>query len=152
MGRDRLGRLPWLLPVTYLVHLAEEYGLGFPAWVARVTGVRLSTERFLELNAFFFTVMVITVVVATTLRPARLLLAALATIVVVNPLLHLGGTIVTGRYSPGALTGLLLWMPLGLTLLTRLRRELARIELGVGVVLGVGLHGLVLLAALRAAG
>ncbi len=147
---DRLGRLPWLLPATYLVHLAEEYYLGFPAWLDDVAGARLTPERFLELNTFFFGVMVLAVLVATAIRPARVILVPLATVVVVNALLHLGGTIVTGRYSPGALTGLLLWLPLGLTLLTRLRREVPRLVLGLGMLVGVALHALVTLAALGA--
>jgi Protein of unknown function with HXXEE motif len=152
MAGDRLGRLPWLLPLTYLAHLAEEYYLGFPAWLDDVAGARLTPERFLELNAFFFGVMLLAVMAATAIRPARVLLVPLATIVVANGLLHLGGTIVTGRYSPGALTGVLLWLPLGFTLLTRLRREVPRVALALGVLVGLGLHGLVTVAALRTAG
>lgn len=146
MARDRLGRLPWLLPITYLAHVAEEYFLGFPAWVAAVSGVRLSPERFIELNTFFFAVMGLAVLIAMAIRPARVLLVPLAAIVVVNPLLHLGGTIITGRYSPGALTGMLLWLPLGLTLLARLRRELPRAALAIGIVAGLGLHAMVMLS------
>jgi hypothetical protein len=72
-----------------------------------------------------------------------------AALVVLNAALHVGGTVITGRYSPGAFTAVLVWVPLGWALLVRLGRELPRVVFGAGVALGVALHGLISAAALR---
>ena len=39
----------WLFPLSYLIHIAEEYwgGEGYPAYLLRLRGVHMSTARFL---------------------------------------------------------------------------------------------------------
>jgi hypothetical protein len=152
MRKHRLGRLPWLLPATHLVHAAEEYFGGFPGWFNRVTGASLTPERFLELNALFFLAMVIVVAVALSSRPLLGLLVPLATVILLNAALHLGGTLITGVYSPGSITGVLVWAPLGATLLAKLRKDVSRPAFALGVGAGLVVHGLVSLAAIRGGG
>jgi len=43
----------WLFPVTYLLHLAEEYwgGEGYSAYLLKLRGVQLSPTRFLVVQA-----------------------------------------------------------------------------------------------------
>lgn len=149
MARDRLGRLPWLLPPAYVAHVAEEYWGGFPAWLNRTVGASLTEERFLEFNAFLLLGMVAAVVAARAVRPLRGLLVTVATVVVLNAGLHVGGTVVTGRYSPGAITAVLLWAPLGTAILRGLWRELPRLVFLPAVLVGAGLHAMVSLAVVR---
>jgi hypothetical protein len=149
MRKHRLGRLPWLLPLTHLLHAAEEYFGDFPGWFNRVAGSSLTPERFLELNALFFLAMVIVVGLALSFRPLLGLLVPLATVILLNAALHLGGTLITGVYSPGSITGVLVWAPLGATLLVKLRKEVSRPTFALGVGAGLVLHALVSLAAIR---
>lgn len=149
MARTRLGRLPWLLPVSHLLHASEEYLGDFPGWLNRVAGASLSSERFLELNGLFLVGITAVVVLALSARPLAGLLVPVATLILLNASLHVGGTLVTGVYSPGAITGVLLWAPLGVVLLTRLRAELSRPVFAVGVAVGLAAHGLISLVAIR---
>lgn len=41
---------PLLFPLTFLVHIAEEYRFGFYLW-ARVLGMRMDGPRFMQINA-----------------------------------------------------------------------------------------------------
>lgn len=150
MPKHRLGRLPWLLPASHVIHAAEEYFGGFPGWLNRVAGASLTPERFLELNGLFLVVMIAVVALALAARPLVGLLVPLAAAIVLNAALHLGGTLVTGSYSPGAVSAVLLWAPLGAALLVRLRREVPRPVLVLGMGAGLVLHALVSLAAIRA--
>jgi hypothetical protein len=151
-GRGRTGdveRLAWLLPVTFAAHIAEEYFAGFPAWFTRVMGARLTNERFFEVSGLGWVAMAIGVLIATAVRPARIILVALATMVLTNAVLHVGASLVTAGYSPGTVTGALLWIPLGVTLLVKLQREVSHAELAIGIGAGVAIHAMVVLAALR---
>lgn len=138
------GRLSTIaFPATYLLHVAEEYWGGFPVWLSRVAGADLSREEFLVINAIALSVMTILVFVVSFRPRARFILAALATSVTVNALLHIGATILTHSYSPGVVTGTLLWLPLGIWTLQRLAHEIAGRQLALGIVIGLLLHAAV---------
>lgn len=137
----------WLFPLTYLLHIAEEYWGRFYIWLSRVAGVDLSREDFLIINAIAFVVMTGAVFAASIQPAARLVIAGFGAIVFINGLLHLGGSIVTQSYSPGVVTGTLLWLPLGVYALRRVRQELPAGQFAAGVVIGLLLHGIVSLVA-----
>lgn len=132
-----------LFPVTYLVHIAEEFWGGFPRWAAEASGFTTSVDGFLAANAFFWLAM--TAAVAWVLRTASSawVLVALAAIVSLNSVLHLLGTVLTRSYSPGLVSAMLLWLPLGLVTLARARAALPPREFRGGVVAGVVVHALV---------
>jgi hypothetical protein len=146
---DVVERLGWLLPVTFAAHIAEEYFAGFPAWFSRVAGARLTTERFFELSGLGWVAMAVAVTIATTIRPARVVLVVLATMVLTNAGLHAGASLVTAGYSPGTVTAVLLWIPLGVSVLVKLERELPPLVLAAGIGVGVAIHAMIVLAALR---
>jgi len=133
-----------LFPLTYAVHIAEEYwgGETFYRWVSRVASVDLSREEFLALNAIAMLVM-IGGVLAANLTPVRLPIAACAAVTAMNGLLHVFGTLASGSYSPGVISGVLLWVPLGGYALRRTHGALPRGEFYAGVGLGVAAHALV---------
>jgi hypothetical protein len=137
MSRDRWA---WLFPVTYVLHITEEYFGGFPRWLAAVSGARLSDRDFLAINATALIVMTVAVTVRDVVRWP---LVALATIVTVNAILHLGGSIVTASYSPGVITATTLWLPLGLFALRTLRAQVATTTFVAGMTAGVAAHGLI---------
>ncbi|HEV2762335.1 MAG TPA: HXXEE domain-containing protein [Pyrinomonadaceae bacterium] len=140
---------PLLFPLTFVVHVAEEVwcGEGFPAWVSRVSGVEMTHERFLALNAAAWVVMLAGCLLAAGFERLRPLALPFATAVLINGLAHTGATALTATYSPGLLSGLLLWVPLGLYTLRRARRFTERKTFWLAVASGFVLHGLLTLTA-----
>lgn len=135
----------WLFPVSYVAHATEEYCCGetFPAWISRVASVHFTSVAFLWLNGVALTLMLGAAWLATRERRLRLLVATLATIVTMNGVAHAVGSIVTSSYSPGVVTGTLLWLPLGGVMLRQSFLELPRRVFGAGVGLGVLAHAAV---------
>ena len=140
-------RWGWLLPAAYTVHILEEWrgGEGFPAWWSRLTGAELSVERFLALNLYALAGMTLGVVAAALFRQMRWLLVGFGAVVFVNALAHVGASAVTRSYSPGLVSGALLWLPLGAWVLSSGRRNLSRRDFGVGLAVGLLMHAAVTL-------
>jgi hypothetical protein len=141
------GKWAWLFPISYLIHIAEEYWGGFPAWIARFWGVESSLNNFLSWNGGAWVVMTLGVAVALKTKSYRWLLVSFATVFLVNGVVHALASVVTVSYSPGLISGLLLFVPLGLITLRRARREMNARTFRAGVILGVVMHGVVVLLA-----
>jgi hypothetical protein len=101
------------------VHSADELfaGGGLYSWVDSLGGTRLSLARFVA--GIFVAVVSLTIAAWLARRRYDWLLFALAAILVTNALSHLVGSLVTHSYSPGTVSGLLLWLPLGGAVLGR---------------------------------
>ena len=61
---------------------------------------------------------------------------------------HAGGTLLTASYSPGVVSAVLLWLPLGVMTLVRGHRVLAARSFRSGVLIGVVAHAFVPLIAM----
>ncbi|MGD1091116.1 MAG: HXXEE domain-containing protein [Bryobacteraceae bacterium] len=105
----------WLFPITYSFHIGEEYwgGEGFPRWISRVAGAHLTENAFLIQNFIGMAFMIAGVVVLKRSIRWRWTLPTLGTVVLLNGILHVIGSVLTRSYSPGVVTGLLCWVPLG---------------------------------------
>lgn len=148
--RSGAGAWTLLFPLTYALHVGEEYwgGESFWRWVSRVSGVSLSEAEFLAINAVGLTVVTVVAVSAALSGPvARVGVPALGTVVAANGLLHVVASLLTGTYSPGVVTGLVLWLPLGVHALRRAWRERAGAEFATGVLVGLAAHAAVSLVA-----
>lgn len=144
-GARRPGRLLALFPLTYALHVVEEAMAGetFPVWFSRVAGATLSRGDFFVINAVGM-LLIATAAFVAARNPGRTpLQPMLGTLVLVNGTLHAGATLLTGGYSPGAVTGLFLWIPLGAWALRDARSTLPPRLLLTGITLGVGLQALV---------
>jgi hypothetical protein len=106
---------PLLLLAAYTLHLAEELwgGEGFELWTERALGLPVSTTRFLVLNGIAWPLFAALTVAALRKPALSWFPTAFGTLVAVNGVLHLLGTLATGSYSPGLVTGLLLYLPVG---------------------------------------
>jgi hypothetical protein len=132
----------WLFPLTYAVHIAEEglAGERFYRWISRVPlvsalKIRVGAARFFALNAAFLAAMVAAVLVAA--RPQfAWVTPCLGAVVAVNGLGHLVGSLATRSYSPGLISGLALWAPLGLFALVASQGALAPTTFWTGVAAG----------------
>jgi hypothetical protein len=131
----------WLFPLTYLLHVTEERALGFPAWYSHLTGASLTEARFIAINTVAAVFMVAMVGLYQVVgRPAGAIPTALATAITVNGTAHVAASILTLTYSPGAVSGALVWIPLGVTVLRWARRSLPAAMVGGGIALGLVIH------------
>src|SRR5580658_4766253 len=139
----------WLFPITYLLHFAEEYwaGEGFATWISRVAGAHLTEKAFLGLNAIGMLLMVAGLILLKRGSRWRWTLSTLGAVVALNGPLHLAGSILTRSYSPGLVTGLLVWLPLGGFTLWFERRNASRRAFRGGTLVGIGSKVIILLLA-----
>jgi hypothetical protein len=138
---ERDARWAWLFPITYAVHIAEEYAAGFPRWLATVSPAQLSDRDFVAINAIAMLIMILAVAISVN-RVVRWPLVALGTLVTLNATLHIAGTLLTS-YSPGVITATFIWLPLGLFTLRRLRTEVDAPVYAWGIAAGFAGHALV---------
>jgi hypothetical protein len=141
------GNWAWLFPASYLVHIAEEYWGGFPAWIARFWGVESSISNFLSWNVGAWVMMTVGVVLVLKTKSYRWLLVSFGTVILINALAHVGASILTRSYSPGLISGLLLYIPLGTITLLRARQRVNRRTLRAGLIVGFVMHMFVVLLA-----
>jgi hypothetical protein len=141
------GNWAWLFPASYSIHIAEEYWGGFPAWIARFWGVESSLSNFLSWNGGALVMMMLGVALALKTKSYRWLLVSFATVQSINGVVHALASVVTRSYSPGLISGLLLFVPLGAFTLMRARQQVNRRTFRAGVILGVLMHAVVVLLA-----
>src|SRR5215213_5480839 len=136
----------WLFPVVYLLHVAEEYwgGSGFSAYVARTRGVNLSPEKFLIMNAFGWALMIVGLVLAVRLRFSQWLMVCMATALLINGLSHTINAIARAEYNPGLVSGLLIFIPLGVLVLARLKGKMRGRRYFGALLVGALVNGVVL--------
>ncbi len=137
-----------LLPVAVLLHIAEEWLGGFPEWIHAPLGAELTAERFLLVNAFGAALFLAGALAARFSPGLAWLGVSLAALVGVNGVLHGLAWLVTGTYSPGAVSGLVLYHPLGVNLLRSSARRLSRPAFAGAVLLGLLVHAVATLSAL----
>ncbi|MAM12672.1 HXXEE domain-containing protein [uncultured Tistrella sp.] len=108
-----------VLPVVYLLHIVEEYGAGFPAWMSLHMQADMGDAGFLRNNALFMVILVTLCLWAarsTTRLSAFLLLAWTSGQLFWNFVFHLATTVIADSYSPGLVTAALLYQPVSLAM------------------------------------
>lgn len=134
----------WLFPLSYLIHIAEEYwgGEGYPAYILRLRGVHMSTARFLVAQSVGFILVTIGVILARRLKFLPMMLVILGTVVAGNALTHTVTAFSILRYGPGLLSSIFIWGPLGIATLIRFKGSIDDqrqywIAIAIGVVVNV---------------
>ena len=120
-----LPRLAAALPVVFLLHVAEE-GSRFVPWFNSLAAPPMTQRLFLSVNAVALVITAAVAFLVTTSRDRVSILLGSAWVgflMLANGLLHVVGTVVHGRYSPGVLTSLLLYFPLSVLFLRAASRE-----------------------------
>ena len=141
----------WLVPVTYVIHIAEEFygGEGYPAYLKRLRGVELTPTRFLVGQAIALGLIVIGLLIARRLNFPTQLLIILGAVVMVNGFSHLGTSLYYREYGPGLITGVLIWIPLGLATLVRFKSGLSVPRYWLCVLIGIAINAAVALITLK---
>jgi hypothetical protein len=138
-----------LLPLVYCAHLSEEWwgGPGFSAWAHAVFGAEVSPFRFILINAVAFVFFTVGTVYAIRSSRCGWFAAALSALLFLNGVLHLIATVGFATYSPGTVTGALLYLPLGGLVLWHMSHSLSGPVFARAVVAGIVAHALVAIAA-----
>jgi hypothetical protein len=141
-------RLIAVFPLAFLAHVLEEWFGGFSAWTADALGREMSAERFLLINGIAVPLSALVVVLG--LRFQRFLPAALVvvTVLTLNGALHVLATVGFGAYSPGTVTSVLLYLPLGGTVLIWARQALPSSDFGGVLAAAVAVHAVIVMVAL----
>lgn len=138
----RIKLLSWLFPVTYLIHIAEEYwgGEGYSAYLLRIRGVHLSPARFWVAQIFGAVLMITGIVLARRLRFLFVMLVLIGSIIMINGLTHAITAIREGGYGPGLYSSLFLWFPLGLATLVYFRNRCIKWKYWMAIGIGVAVN------------
>src|SRR5262245_14221056 len=130
----------WAIVAAIGVHIIEEYALNFPAWSARGFGMPVTWEDFHLVN---FGVIVYSIGCAAIGWRAPAISLSAASLVVLNAVgFHLAFSILSGLYSPGTISALLVFVPSGLWAYLAAHRAgvLTRRSLPVSIGIGLAWH------------
>ena len=141
----------WMFPVTYLIHIAEEFwgGEGYLAYLFRLRGVEISPTRFFVLQGVGVLLIIAGIIISQQLHFTRFMLVLLGAIVLSNGITHTITAIRDGGYGPGLVSCVLIWIPLGLVTLIRLVGQPNTIQYVVAMMTGFAINGAVAIIALR---
>ena len=118
-------RIALLAPLIFAAHVAEE-APGFVEWANSLLEEDITQQLFIAVNVVGFVVTAALAAVAA-LSCSRdvivLMLAWLSFLMFGNAILHVGGTAVLGRYSPGTVTSVVLYLPFFFLFLLRALRQ-----------------------------
>jgi hypothetical protein len=148
MQADPYRASAWLI-AAYLIHLAEEWFGGFPEWSRVIRGAGVSSQEFIVINAIALALFVALSAI-TRRRPGMAWFPSiLAAIFVINGILHALATWRYGVYSPGTVSGLLIYLPLGVLVLREMREYLSSNALIACLGLGAVAHVFITYVAFR---
>src|SRR6266849_436449 len=136
-------RRPWLFRLVYPLHILEDI-----RGVGAFHGINLSLKQFFILSCAACLLMVGAVLLSIRFRFPQLLEIFFGTVFVLNALSHITNCIVIRGYDAGVITGTLIFIPLGVTSLIRLRNSMGLGRYFAGVALGVAGQAIITVLAL----
>ena len=103
-----------LMPFIFGLHILEEYFWGFPAWFSDLLNAKLSVNKFLVINIIAFFIIDANGMLHVIKKGSNYFTAVIGSLLFINGISHVVTSIVTTSYSPGTVTGLILYLPLGI--------------------------------------
>jgi len=142
----------WLFPLSYLIHIAEEYwgGEGYPAYLLRLRGVHMSTARFLAAQSVGFILVTIGVILARRLKFLPMMLVILGALVAGNALTHTVTALSILEYGPGLLSSIFVWGPLGIATIIHYKSAIDdQWQYWLAIAIGIAINVIVGILAMR---
>ena len=142
----------WLFPLSYLIHIAEEYwgGEGYPAYLLRLRGVHMSTGRFLAAQSVGFILVTIGIILAQKLKFLPMILVVLGALVAGNALTHVVTALSILEYGPGLWSSIFVWGPLGIATMIRYKNAIdEQWQYWLAIAIGVAINVVVGVLAMR---
>ncbi len=104
--------ISWLFPLVFFIHQLEEYWGEFPEWYSQLLNVDLSLSEWLWINVIGL-VLITIISLSYLVTKNAMVLVAMGALGVFNGTIHLVITLFTLQYSPGVVSGISLFFPLG---------------------------------------
>jgi hypothetical protein len=142
--------LLWPFVPAFTIHVAEEWFAGFTTWVALIAGREMTGGPFLAINAIAMVLLILGVRAASRAESAGWVAVTIATIVLINTVSHVAGSLLTRSYSPGLFSAVVLYVPLGWLTMIRAADQASRATLTRGVITAALIHALVFALAFAA--
>jgi hypothetical protein len=102
----------WILTGAYALHIIEEYRGGWLDWAQKLSGLHMRKSEFIIANSFVILLGSTCAIIGDAHPLLSLTFAGLA---IVNALTaHIGTTILKRVWSPGLITSIALFIPLGI--------------------------------------
>lgn len=118
MSSLSLTTLAWLAMAAYSLHIMEEFSFDWRGWARGVIKLPVEWTDFYVTNATVVALGIAQAMLAPSLPLAPLIFASLMLINAV--FFHIGPMLVTrGRFSPGAVTAVILFLPVGISVWLR---------------------------------
>ena len=136
-----------LLPVAFALHVVEEWFGGLIDWARLELDLNIDAERFLAINTIGLFLFVIGCAFAYREPRAAWIGVSLAALVGVNAIAHTVLSVFVGEYSPGTITGLLLYVPICIIIIRWAAAHLSRGVVDGATLFGIGIHGVATLSA-----
>lgn len=143
MIKTEAKHLAWFLPIAYLIHLVDEYffGEGFSSWFSEVFGAGLSVSDFIIINTIGLAAMILIVILYNKNLVSNFFIAAPGTTLFINGLVHIAASIITASYSPGTISAVIVYLPLGLVIFKKIypmiNPEQRMISIAAGIILQI---------------
>lgn len=107
----------YILCFVYAIHMVEEFALGFVEWANRYFGVFNWTQNLIG-NTVYMTLLVLACFFYKKNPVKNLWIGMTGPMwVLANVFIHLSATILGKEYSPGVVTAVLLYIPVGVAFL-----------------------------------
>ena len=142
-GMNARTTLPlWLFPVAYVIHAIEEFfgGAGLPLTPHRMRGFNMTPVQFIVANGTALLCLIFGLYIARRRGFPHLLLLIIGSVFLVNGLLHVLTVLRTHAYTPGFITSPLIFIPLGVYTLYRLKGDMSLARYCAGLAIGGGAH------------
>jgi hypothetical protein len=125
-----------LFPFIFLVHQLEEYFTAFPLWYSNLLNADLSNKDFILINGIGLLLFILARI-TYGLYKSNIILLVMGTLVLMNGIIHLLLSIITLSYSPGTISGIVLFIPLGLLIYKRILPEMIKRDKFIAISIGI---------------
>jgi hypothetical protein len=151
MDKIKPKHIAWFLPAAYLLHLLDEYfiGAGFAGWFSMLFKASLSESNFIVINAAGLTIVLLIAILYTLGKANNIVLATVGSLFFINGIIHPLVSFLTATFSPGTITGVIIYLPFGLIVFIKIFPLLQEQQRMFSVVLAIALQILVSVVALN---
>lgn len=107
--------LAWLAVAAYVLHVVEEHILGWYDWARKTMNISMEWDHYVTTEVAIIVLGIVAAMLSGVPQIGPILVVAFVTLLVINVVFfHLLPMLASGfKFSPGIISGILLFLPLG---------------------------------------